>query len=647
MATVREHERNRLHLPGRPIWLRVLVYARPYIGLVALTLGLTLMVSLLDFGRAYLIKPVLDDVVLPHSNLGAGIPAASWLPDFGLFSEEEKPAQAPEPAAPVQLDDAERAELQQTIRQNLMKIALAAAVIVVFLPLMGFFREYTTAYALGRISVDMKRDVCAKVLALPLRFHHMKRRGDVYTRVVSDVGVAHSAIGLIFSDVAQAVLRITVGMAFLFYVSWQLALTVFVIGPLIFGVITLFGKRIRRTAKKRQAQVAEVTQRLMEILSGIKVIKAFRAEAAEDAAYRRETRKLFKRSMKVVKNRLLSRHLIDFLNQFTTVGVLGLGLVVLFRGTWSLTPGDLVVFFLISSQTYRPFKRLAKAWARIMDSYAGAERFLEVMDAPVEIRDAPDAVAIGPLCRGVAMRGICFAYRDAPVLRDVSFEAKAGEVVAVVGRTGAGKTTLIDLLLRFYDPDEGCIEIDGVDLRRVSRDSLLGQIAVVAQEPFLFDGTIRENLQYGKLDAIDDEVFAAARAAHVDEFVHELSEGYDTEVGSSGVRLSGGQRQRITIARAILKDPSILILDEATSSLDSKSEKYVQEAIDALLGGNRTVFVIAHRLSTIRRADRILVLENGRITQQGTHQELILSGGLYAELLELQTSGYDDTPAAQ
>jgi subfamily B ATP-binding cassette protein MsbA len=645
LATVREHERDRRYLTGRPIWLRVLVYARPYVGLVVLTMGLTLFVSLLEFGRAYLIKPVLDDVVLPHTSLEGGFPAASWLPDFGLSGEQEEPEPAPEEVAPVELTEAQRAELQQTIRRNVLGIAVAAIVIVVLLPITGFFREYTTAYALGRMSVDMTRDVCAKVLALPLRFHHIRRRGDVYTRVVSDVGIAHSALGLIFSDVAQAILRISVGVAFLFYVSWQLALTVFVIGPVIFGVIHFFGQRIRVTARLRQAQVAEVTQRLMEILSGIKVIKAFRAEAAEDGAYRRETRKLFKRSMKVVKNRLLSRHLIEFLNQLTTVSVLGLGLFVLFRGTWGLTPGDLVVFFMISSQSYRPFKSLAKAWARIMDSYAGAERFLEVMDTPVEIRDEPGALVIGPLSRSVAMRGVAFAYSDEPVLRDVSFEAQAGEVVAVVGRTGAGKTTMIDLLLRFYDPDAGSVEIDGIDLRRVNRDSLLAQIAVVAQEPFLFDGSIRENLQYGKLDATDEEVMAAARAAHVDEFVHELPNGYDTEVGASGVRLSGGQRQRVTIARAILKDPSILILDEATSSLDSQSEKYVQEAIDALLGGNRTVFVIAHRLSTIRRADRILVLEDGRITQQGTHRQLIRSGGLYAELVELQTAGYRDVAA--
>jgi ABC-type multidrug transport system fused ATPase/permease subunit len=215
---------------------------------------------------------------------------------------------------------------------------------------------------------------------------------------------------------------------------------------------------------------------------------------------------------------------------------------------------------------------------------------------------------------------------------------KAGEVVAIVGRTGAGKTTLIDLLMRFYDPDSGRIEIDGVDLRRVERDSLLAQIAVVGQEPFLFDASIRENLLYGRPGASQEQVLAAARAAHVDEFVSQLPEGYETEVGSVGIRLSGGQRQRITIARAILRDPSILIFDEATSSLDSKSERYVQDAIDALLGGHRTVFVIAHRLSTIQRADKIVVLENGTVSQIGTHSELVRAGGLYRELIELQTT---------
>jgi subfamily B ATP-binding cassette protein MsbA len=273
----------------------------------------------------------------------------------------------------------------------------------------------------------------------------------------------------------------------------------------------------------------------------------------------------------------------------------------------------------------------------VSDSEASIERFCEILDAPGEIADVSGAITIDGVHNEIAFRGVSFSYGREQVLHDVSFVANAGEVVALVGRTGAGKTTIADLLMRFHDPTTGSIEIDGVDLRGIVRASLLDHMAVVTQETFLFDGTIAQNIRYGRIDASEEEVLDAARAAHVDEFASSLPDGYETEVGTDGVRLSGGQRQRITIARALLKNPAILVFDEATSALDSKSENLVQDAVDSLLGG-RTVLVIAHRLSTIRRADRIIVLEDGRITQNGTHAELSEQIGLYRELLLLQAA---------
>jgi len=408
------------------------------------------------------------------------------------------------------------------------------------------------------------------------------------------------------------------------------------VAPFVMGAVAIFGRRIRKSARRRQETLGDVTQRLVQVLSGIKVILAFRGEQYEAEEFQRENRRLFRRSMKVVKNRVLSRTVVEGLNNAIGVALIFVGAVAVLEGWWGLTPGKVTAFLTVMLTTYAPTKNITKGWTQLMESLPSAERFFELLDEPPGIVDAPDAVRMPALRRGIRISKVSFSYGREPVLRDVSLDVQAGEVVALVGRTGAGKTTLADLLLRLHDPDSGSIEIDGVDLRRIQRDSLLDQLAVVTQEPFLFPGTIRDNIRYGRPEAPDEEVERAARAAHVDEFVHGLPQGFDTEVGDAGVKLSGGQRQRITIARAILKNPSILVFDEATSSLDAKSERYVQEAIDLLLGG-RTVFVIAHRLSTIRHADKIVVLENGAVSAVGSHDELMANDGLYRELVALQT----------
>jgi len=640
LPSLSDYESNLVPDQGRAPLVRLIRYVRPYLMLIGVTLLLSLALSGVQYARAYLMKPVFDQVLLPHWALQQS-EAKTALPDWlslpGLPREAEPREPPPAAAPPEPAPHAQLAALEASIRESLVLVVGVALIIVVSMPILMFGQEYLVSYVLGHIELDMKVDVCSKLLALPLRFHQERQRGDVLARVIADVGGAHGALALLFGDFLEAAIMIFVGVGALLFVSWQLSLVMLAAGPLIFAVISLFGQRIRTSARRRQEQVADVTQRLIEILQGIKVIKAFRAERFENEGFARASHKLFRRAMKVVKNRVLARSLVDMLNNAVGVGVLILGVFLVVGGHWGLTAGDLAAFFGITTTLYKPVKGLAKGWVRLTDALPSADRLFEVLDSPVLIRDTPDAVPMQPLRHGVRLRHVSFSYGREAVLRDVSFEIEAGKMLAIIGRTGAGKTTLADLLLRLHDPTTGSIEIDGVDIRRIRRDSLLDRMAVVTQEPFLFDGTIGDNIRYGRPGASESELLAAARAAHVDEFVDRLPEGYATEVGAAGTRLSGGQRQRITIARAILRDPEILIFDEATSSLDSKSERLVQDAIDALLGG-RTVFVIAHRLSTVRRADKIIVLEDGAISQTGTHDELVHSGGLYKDLVDLQST---------
>jgi subfamily B ATP-binding cassette protein MsbA len=630
--------------PARTILLRLVHYARPYASVIAVALVCSLAYSGSRNLFSYLTMPFLDEVLVPSQVAReAGVDTQrlkSWLPSLGSTEaapSHSAPDAAPAPAHDPAVEAARRAAIVDKVVESLWEIVLVGLFVVVMVPITLFGKDYLIDWSLGRVLVDIQQDVCRKLLALPLRFHHGTTRGDTLSRTLNDVSKAHTALDLLFGEIFPELISLAVGLVILLSISWQLTLVALLIAPPLLGTIAFFGKRIRKSGRRRQQRLGGVTQRLMEILAGIKVIKAFNAEPVEEQSFLRTNQKLFKSSMKVIKNRVLSKAVTESLS-FGAGLVLVLVVVMRVKaGLWELTVGELAFFLGVSMTTYAACKDLVKGYTELMDAIPAAERFNELLDAPGEAADGPDAVKILGVRQSIVFDKVSFSYGREPVLSDISLEVRAGEMVAIVGRTGAGKTTLADLLLRFYDPDSGSISFDGIDLRRISRASLLEHVAVVTQDPFLFAGTIHDNILYGRPGASHEEVLAAAHAAHVDEFVDQLPHGYDTEVGEEGVMLSGGQRQRVTIARAILKNPAILIFDEATSSLDARSERLVQDAIEALLGG-RTVFVIAHRLSTLRNVNRIVILEDGKVSRVGTHDELMAEDNLYRQLVALQNS---------
>jgi subfamily B ATP-binding cassette protein MsbA len=604
------------------IW-RLLSFARPYTWRVLLTIAFSLFYAGGLTGRAYLAKPVFDDVLAP-ATVGA--------------SDVWKQLRHGGPERPREGDDvleAQRKAIEHKARENLWQLVGVALVLLLGLPIVHWVRDYTGEWIMTRMAVDMQIRLGEKLLRLPMSHHSRSRRGDAVSRVTNDTLVANRAQSLVFGEAIQDVAIIALAIAGSFMVSWQLSLTLLIAGPPLTYVLGVFGRRIRVSARRRQQQVTELMQRLLQILGGIRVIKAFDAESIERAAYRREALLYFKRSLRVVRNRVMSRSIAELLSQAQMISVVFLGLVALINRWWGLTTGDFVAFLAISSMAYRPTKNLMRLWTAVQDALPAAARVFELLDLPEETADRPGACALERVVRGIRYRDVYFSYGREEVLCGVDLEIRAGEVVALVGRTGAGKSTMADLLLRFHDPQRGSVEIDGIDLRDVRRDSLRQLISVVSQDPFLFDTTLLENIRYGRPGASLNDVVDAARAAHAHEFIEKLPLGYETLAGDLGVQLSGGQRQRITIARALIRDPQILIFDEATSALDAKAEQVVQDAIRTLMRG-RTVLVIAHRLSTVQTADRIAVLDAGRIAAVGPHAEVLQTSALYQELVRLQ-----------
>jgi subfamily B ATP-binding cassette protein MsbA len=536
-----------------------------------------------------------------------------------------------------------RGLIDNVLLQNDLNVLnqLAIGLLVVFAvqAVFSFIHRLTLAYVGERAVADIRINVYSHLQRLSLKFFADFRTGEVISRLTNDVTLLQNAITNDLVALLRQSLTLIGSVILLFILDWRLTILILVGVPIISLVIVALGRRIRVAAKKVQDSLAEAASVAEETVSGVRIVKSFAREAYEIGRFSEKVNDTYRAGMERAKITSVLGPFIGFL-AFTAITLtLWFGSYEVIQGR--LTAGGLVAYLVYTMLVATPIATLAGLYGQFQSALGATERMFALLDTRPDIADRPDAPPLPLVAGDVVFENVSFAYNQTvPVLRDVSFHARPGQVVALVGPSGAGKTTLVNLIPRFYDVVAGCITIDGRDVRDVKVHSLRDQIGIVPQETILFSDTVRENIRYGKLDATEAEIEAAARAANAHDFIrHELPNGYDTEVGERGIKLSGGQRQRVAIARAILKNPRILILDEATSSLDSASEALVQEALERLMAG-RTAFVIAHRLSTVTNADWVLVLENGRVVEQGTHAHLLSHGeGLYARLHQMQFAG--------
>ncbi|MDQ6987746.1 MAG: lipid A export permease/ATP-binding protein MsbA [Mariprofundaceae bacterium] len=498
---------------------------------------------------------------------------------------------------------------------------------------------YGQAYLMGfvgqRVIYDLRNKIYDHLAHQSLEFFAHRKVGELLARITYDVTLVQAAV----STSVTALMRDTVSIIFLagvvFYQDWKLAVIAMLVFPLVIYPIARFGRKMRHASFDGQVSMGHLSSLVEETVGGIRVVKAFGMEDYERGRFQRLTGDFLYHQMRMLRVNALSFPIMDLLAGFGIAGVLLYGGMQVASG--ETTAGTLVSFLAAMIMLYEPVKRLSRANNEIQQGLAAAERVFEVLDERVKVEDAPNAIVWPAFTHSIRYEHVTLQYPKAakPVLRDVAFEVAVGEVVALVGRSGAGKTTLVNLLPRFMDVSGGKVSVDGHDVRDLTQASLRAQMAMVTQDVILFNDTVAKNIAYGLDDSSQQRIEGVAKAANAHDFILALPEGYGTLIGERGVILSGGQRQRLSLARALLKDAPILILDEATSSLDTESERLVQQAIDRLMQG-RTVIVIAHRLSTIRHASRIIVIDNGGVAQMGTHEELLAAGGLYEELYHMQ-----------